>query len=359
MERKSASKSRSKPASNGHNKSTQQRRGGAARNGPRVTVSGDGRHTRTIIKHREFVTDLNGSTAFSNAILAINPGKINVFPWLGLVALSYERYRFHKLWFHFKPLWGDAVASTNATLGAVVMCMNYDVLDSGFNSKMAMESYEGSVSGKPSESLVFKADISPSRSTVREYYTRANNGVVSGSDARLYDIGSMQIATVGQQAVSVIGELWVEYEVELLQPRIPSPPGVEVLAVHAPFTPTTGAWNFGSGPTDVNSTMFLVAGTNSIRPVTPGRYLVEIRVNMVAGQTCTWGAGSVTTTLPNLVVGPTFGVQLAGDGTRFFALSFVVDWSDPASMFTLTTPTLSGAVGAADLYIVRVPQLTN
>ena len=50
-----------------------------------------------------------------------------------------------------------------------------------------------------------------------------NSAVPANADARLYDLGTFSIATVGMQADSgVAGELWCTFEVELLKPKFNS-----------------------------------------------------------------------------------------------------------------------------------------
>jgi hypothetical protein len=47
-----------------------------------------------------------------------------------------------------------------------------------------------------------------------------NGDVMSSADKRFSDLGMFQFATVGMQAASVIGELWVSYHVELIRPKL-------------------------------------------------------------------------------------------------------------------------------------------
>jgi hypothetical protein len=59
-----------------------------------------------------------------------------------------------------------------------------------------------------------REDISKRKS----YYVRAG-GLSTGLDVTLYDTANLYAITQGQGAATVIGELWVEYDVRLMTPR--------------------------------------------------------------------------------------------------------------------------------------------
>ena len=178
-----------------------------------------------IIRHREYLGDVNATTAFTLQQYPINPGQQLTFPWLSQVAESFEEYRLRGAIFEFKSLSSDAVLSsaTSSALGSVIMATQYDVLDEPFLNKMEMENYEFANSSKPSctfyHPIECKKSLTPGGG---ELYVR-NSAVPANADARLYDLGTFSIATVGMQADSgVAGELWCTFEVELLKPKFNS-----------------------------------------------------------------------------------------------------------------------------------------
>lgn len=177
--------------------------------------------TRRIVsvKHREYLGDITGSTAFSSRSFDINPGDDTTFPWLSGVASNFQQYRFKGLLFEFVSTSADALNSTNTALGTVVMATQYNVNRPAFVNKQEMEAYEFSCSTRPSANLIHPIECDPDETPMTHLYVRS--GVVpSGEDARMYDLGSFQIATVGMQAAATIGELWVTYDIELLKPRL-------------------------------------------------------------------------------------------------------------------------------------------
>jgi len=174
-----------------------------------------------VVAHREFITDITGSTGFNLASYPINPGLSQTFPWLSSLANNFEQYRLHGLVFEFKSTSATAVSSTNTALGTVVMATEYDVLDSSFANKQAMEAYEYSTSSSPTACMLHPIECDPRQNVLSNMYLRYDDSILPvSSDLRMYDMGNTQIATVGMQAASVIGELWVSYNVEFLKPKL-------------------------------------------------------------------------------------------------------------------------------------------
>ena len=173
----------------------------------------------TVINHREFITDVLGSTAFSIQSYRINPNISTTFPWLAGVASNYEQYVIQGMIFEFKTTCATAIGSTNTALGTVVMATQYNSLAQDFTNKQQMENYEFSQSAVPSSSIMHPIECDPKQTQCGGIFNMYNSSDQSG-DTRLYDIGRFSIATVGMQAASTIGELWVTYRICLLKPRL-------------------------------------------------------------------------------------------------------------------------------------------
>ncbi len=186
------------------------------------TFAKDSRAIR--VAHREYFTDLvPTSTSFQCNQYYINPGNRRMFPWLYWLAQSYEQYRFHGLVFEFKTTSATAIGSTNTALGTVILATQYNALDKSFQSKYEMENYQFAVSTVPSMSVIHPIECNMKESPMDNLYIRdaskQSYGQQNGWDARMYDIGILNIATVGQQAVANLGEIWVSYDIELLKPK--------------------------------------------------------------------------------------------------------------------------------------------
>lgn len=174
----------------------------------------------TIVTHTEFVRDIRGSTNFQLDSFDISASNPALFPWLSQIARNYEQIVWQGLVFQFKTTSATAVASTNTAMGTVVMATQYDVLSEPFINKQQMENYEFAQSSIPSQSLLHAVECDPKLTANQGLFyvdSPSNNNV--NADPRLYNLGRFNIAAVGMQAVSTIGELWVSYKVCLIKPR--------------------------------------------------------------------------------------------------------------------------------------------
>jgi hypothetical protein len=92
------------------------------------------------IQHREFVDliyfQANTGDAFLPIQYPLNPGMDQTFSWLSNIAINWERYKFHKLTFHFLT----RVPST--TTGSVLMAPDYDPADAAPIDELTMMSYQ-------------------------------------------------------------------------------------------------------------------------------------------------------------------------------------------------------------------------
>jgi len=172
------------------------------------------------ICHREYIGEMIGSSAFQVEYnFDINPGLSATFPWLSQIAVNFETYKMLGCVFEYKSMSADALNSTNTALGTVILAPQYNTLSATFVNKQQMESYDGAVSVKPSESVILGIECARGALPLDHLYIR-NQAVPSGQDARLYDMAQVQVASQGMQAVADIGEIWVSYHVRLYQPKL-------------------------------------------------------------------------------------------------------------------------------------------
>lgn len=159
------------------------------------------------VSNREFVADINGSTSFSLEEFTCQPGLASLFPWLSQIAPTHQKYKFTKLVFSYVP-----IASTSAQ-GRVTMAHAIDPLDDTVADKQELFQYPNST-----ESSVWASStLSVNLASKGWLYTR--NGFVANSDLKTYDAGKFLIATSNTEDDSVIGELFVDYEVQLMTPK--------------------------------------------------------------------------------------------------------------------------------------------
>jgi hypothetical protein len=173
--------------------------------------------SRAFYSQDEFIMDVNGSVTFANgAALAINPGQAQTFPWLSTIAARYEKYRFKRLRFYYKPMVTQFTSNYNT--GKVMMNCDYDASDPPPSSKQQVEDSEPHVDGMPYQSFSFVLDPREMNGMKSDAHYVRPAGLPGGTDIKTYDVGNLFLSTVGQAGTGAIGELRVEYDVELSVP---------------------------------------------------------------------------------------------------------------------------------------------
>jgi len=184
------------------------------------TFAANGRHD-IVVCHREFVDVVRSGTPASGVTpFTVNSYYISVlsgtFPWLQMLAANFELWQPLGIIFEFKATSAMAVASTNTALGSVILATRYNTLTPQFASQQQMEGYEYSTSTVPFTSCIHPVECAPMENVLSELYT--DPGFATG-DPRMSILGVLDVATIGQQAFAILGELWVSYHIRLIRPR--------------------------------------------------------------------------------------------------------------------------------------------
>lgn len=272
-----------------------------------------------IVTHKEYVRDIVGSVDFGYRTYDICPTNLLLFQWLASIGMAFDQYEFLGLLACYVPISGDAVASTNNTLGSVIMATEYDVSRPVFQSKSEMEQYMFVTSSKPDKEQIHPIECNPNRDTLNARYmdsiyrTQAaaidsTAGSVSTSDVErnLRCMGRLQIATQGMQAVVPVGELWLTFRVKLAKPRGVAP-GAQGGFFHATggFTKLTTGSTLFAGATVLSDSTFGANGVgiapgnttltfNGLRPGSVVHIEYSAKYESGSGVTMTFGAITAT-----------------------------------------------------------------
>jgi hypothetical protein len=173
------------------------------------------------VRHREYLGVINGSIDYKlQASYPLNPGMSQTFPWLSVVATQFSEYKIKGMVFHYVPTSGNAVSSTNAALGAVMIQTTYRATEPAPVSKVEMLNEYWASEGSPASSFVHPIECNPAESPYTIHYTRSGT---PADNLLWYDLGKTFVATQGMQVDNQpIGDLWVTYEVELKKPVVRS-----------------------------------------------------------------------------------------------------------------------------------------
>lgn len=221
-------------------------------------VTGDG-HVM-VIKHRELVADVSGSTGFAVTGYPVNPGQGQTFPWLSVLARNFEKYRFRRLKFEFES------SQPTTAQGMTMLAFDLDASDPAPTSKVQLMSYQGA-----SRANVWEPQATSLPEQQPPLYVRVGTQPTS-TDIKTYDAANLWFGTAGEASVTVIGELYVEYEVELHVPQLST--AALSLGGSLRLTGTTGSF-VGSAAAGSMEYVVLAANTFAVRAVEGQSYFVH------------------------------------------------------------------------------------
>jgi hypothetical protein len=251
------------------------------------------------VVHREFIQDVTGGTGapsiFKVSQLAINPGQAAVFPWLSSVARNFESYRFKKLRFCYET---EAPSSLG---GSLLLSVDYDANDAAPTTKQQAMAYRNAVRSAPWEPCCHTS-AQEDLNKLKTHFVRPNTQPAN-TDLKLYDVGNLFIVSQNvSTALAILGELYVEYDIELLTPVYDLQSG-------------SGTFDAGSGITAAAPFGTAASG------LATGPILLSI-------------AGTPTLTINNVVVGQEISLYSAIIGTVITAINYTT----PVGMTAKSSP---------------------
>lgn len=171
----------------------------------------------TTIMKSEFVQDITSSTGFAVSTFPINPSNSALLPWLSQMATGFTQFVFRQLVFRL------VTTSTTGVKGNWILSAIWDALELVFVNKQQMLDYGNAKEASAWKDCKFVCDPQ-AMSYFNRYFNYVNAGVPAGADPKTYNVGQIAIGTSGQAASGdIIGELHVDYEVELMVPNIQGP----------------------------------------------------------------------------------------------------------------------------------------
>lgn len=178
-----------------------------------------------VIRKREYLFDIFSPSVpanFTTNRFQANPGLGALGPFVSQIATNYEKYRYKQLVFTYKPTVTDS--SSTGQMGAVLLAFNSNAGASDFVTKQQMAEYDGSMSVRVCDAATLGVECDPKKGAENWNFIRVGN-VPTGQDIKTYDFGTFTVATSGLSssafpAGTLLGELWVEYSIELAGPKL-------------------------------------------------------------------------------------------------------------------------------------------
>jgi hypothetical protein len=249
-----------------------------------------------LIRFEEYVQDIITSSttlAFSVQRFQVQPGISSLFAWLADQAINYQEYVVRRLSFRFETDQQTAIA------GKVMYAFSPDAADPLPVNKQEMLEY--GVKGKSAVWQEFTMPVPLSEAPNRMRYIRSGN-LSANLDIKTYDFGALFVATSGVVATSAnIGELYVEYELELRVPVVQSLAQAQArsLTITSGGTVAEGT-PFGDASTLLGGLDVTVNAGVALTFNRVGNYLVTMDIvgtglNTVYSPTGTLSSGTITT----------------------------------------------------------------
>jgi len=277
----------------------------------------------------------------------LNPGMSSTFPWLSTQAQAWESYRFNKLRFCAYTRCATSVP------GSLMLIPDYDAADAAPATEQIASSYEDVEEGVPWKDSC--AVLKPAAMHALGPRKFIRQGALSANqDIKTYDAGSLFVGTTDGTAVNW-SKLWVEYDVTLFTPQLPSGGAYVGTMLHTQSltAPTTAA--------PLGATVTTVPVSNS--PCTfAGQVLTftktgvfSIVYNAIAGTSVTGAAGfSLGANVTALLTFGTAGVTIVGSGTTNYTCQMLVSVAAVNSTVTINNVTFVAGT-SSELMVIQVP----
>ncbi len=246
-----------------------------------------------IIRKREYLFDVfspNTPANFTTNRFQANPGLGGLGLFVSQIASNYEKYRYKQLVFTYKPTVTDS--SSTGQMGSVLMAFNSNAGAADFVTKQQMAEYDGSMSVRVCDAATLGVECDPRKGADSWNFVRVGN-VPAGQDIKTYDYGTFTIATAGLSSAvfpagTSLGEVWVDYTVELAGPKLYDGMGYSNLVDVFYGTGPTAAYPVGVTcyKSSLNSLGGRLTLTSDTRYTFPDNFQGWVRINAyMAGST--------------------------------------------------------------------------
>lgn len=307
---------------------------------PKIAYAVDGSSCRVM--HRERIGTILGSVAFATNAFAINPGLFASFPWLSALAQRFESYRFRSLKFQFRT------KSATTGTGDVILAVDYDAAEAAPVTSIQAEAYKSSVSCAPWQDIDWIASAADLHKLSSNYVR--SGAIAANLDIKTYDIGNLFVCTENQGGATLVGYMYVEYEIDFMTPELSADAApVSYAARITGASSQTAANPFGTNPTvDAQSVGFSMDATSTLTIAVAGTYVCTTKYTgtTITAVTCTAGANATVAIIAGMAE------VLDGAATNGVDVFSIITTVPNATVaFTATAATIT----VATLVVAKVP----
>jgi hypothetical protein len=230
-----------------------------------------------------------------------------------------------------------------------MLALDFNAADAAPTTKQALMALHNAVRSEVWHECIYSADKADLEKFGKQRYVRVGS-LASNLDIKTYDVANMIVGTQGCADTSSLGELYLEYDIELITPQAPSA-AVSVSGVQSIDSNTAtinSSWfttSTSTGPT------YATVSANTITFTVPGTYMVTFGAssgsgNITSFQYSSW-TGTATISAPNHV---SIFECSAGAATAVLAVGKVV--ATVGQTVIVTTTGATGGSPEASLMIV-------
>lgn len=300
-------------------------------NGPRICKS-------------EFVGMVTGSVTFatttfpgySDGRLILNPGLENTFPWLSAIAANFESYKFHSIGLRYVP-----TTNLNATGNVYIVPVIDPIQSTPAASREIFSEFMDVVDTNVKLPAYCPFPLGRKTEPYRWRYVRYDPS--DTTDQVTKDLGFFMIGRGGCADTTDQGELWIEYDVELFNPRF------RTYATRVEGGKITGGATFsaanilGTGATADAQAIGLSVSSGAVTLFNSAYWMfLLVTATATAPYTFNVSAGSLTTTQIS---------QLFDASGNVWTLYYA--FSTGTTTFTIQSGVASTA---SSLYVATIPQ---
>lgn len=155
----------------------------------------------------------------------LNPQNPNVFSWLSKIAGHFQEFKYNDLLFEYVSTSSSTITGSNPVVGSIICAVDYNSETINVNpwEQNQLENYDGTITARPSDNLVYKVNTKGPH-VLKQYFIRQKPGDV---DDRFNNLGKLYIGISGTStqssdanvAQSVLGKLYVIYDILLMKPK--------------------------------------------------------------------------------------------------------------------------------------------
>lgn len=176
---------------------------------------------RVRVSKREFLFDVQIKSVGLLQTFIIQP---KTFPWLKQIAGAWSEYIMLGCVVEYVPTSGIAVSGLNAALGTVSAAFvpdNAPITQPVPTSKIDILTYENSISASPAAPWALPVECALEQTQIPVKFVASTFPPVGTSITQQTQLGNVVLLAGGCQSIDTFtcGELWVTYDLLLMQPR--------------------------------------------------------------------------------------------------------------------------------------------